>query len=320
MKKLIVWGVFLFGGAYLGAKFYLHYRVSNDIDNMLVMMSPFAKVTYSGVSSTMGGTLSIDDLEVQVNGYRDPVRADKLSLVTPGFWHLLDLGNVRTNLVSDGMPDSLGFEILGFRSATDSDLIKMLYKKGQEQAGKKTEERDAAAECTGQYGYTPDILLDLGYKELVADMRMGYRKDGNNMIVDMSTSVVDMYDMRFEFALEGAMSPMAMASGTYRPKLIDGRLEYEDQSLDARTDKLCGRAGLSQEEILEAKLAAFNAFGKENGVVFDEQIVEPYKTFLADKGTFVMTAHPNEPINISQIGLYKDSDIPALLNLTADVR
>ena len=319
MKKLIIWGVFFLGGAYLGAKFYLHYRVSSDIDNMLIMLSPFAKVTYSGVSSTMGGTLSIDDLEVQVNGYRDPVRADKLSLVTPGFWYLLDLGDVRANLISNDVPESLGFEIIGFRSATDSDLIKMLYKLGQEQSG-RPDKLDAAAECTGQYGYTPKMLGDLGYKELIADVHMGYRKDGNDMIVDMSTSVVDMYDMRFEFTLDGAMSALAMTSGSYRPKLIAGRLEYEDDSLDDRTSKLCARAGLTEQEVLEAKIDAFNAFGKESGVIFDEQIVEPYREFLANKGTFVMTARPNEPVNISQIGLYKASDIPALLNLTADVR
>ena len=319
MKKLIVWGILLFGGGYLGAKFYMHYRVSNDLDNLLILVSPFANVTYSGVSSTMGGTLSIDDLEVKVNGYRDPVRADKVSLVTPGFWYLLDLSEVRSNLGTNDVPESLGIELLGFRSSTDSDLLKMLYKRGQEQAAKDIE-IDDAAECTGKYGYTPDTLLDLGYRELVADLQMGYRKDGNNMVVDVQTSVEDMYDMIFEFTLDGAFSPQAMMMGSYRPKLVDARLEYIDQSLDERTSKLCARAGLSEEEVIAAKIDAFNAFGEESGVVFDDQIVEPYKDFLAGKSTFVMTARPNEPLNMSQIGLYKPSDIPALLNLTAVAR
>lgn len=316
MKKLIVWGIILVGGGYLSAKFYLHYRVSNDLDKMLIMVSPFANVKYSGVSSTMAGTLSIDDIEVTVNGYRDPVRADKISLVTPGFWYLMNLGDVGSNMVSSEIPESLGFSIVGFQSSMDSDIVKMLHKLGQEEAA-KGEEIDAGAECSGKYGFTPAVLQELGYQELIADLHMGYRKDGNNMVVDVRTSLKDMYDMNFELTLDGAMSPQAMAMGTYRPKLVDARLEYIDQSLDERTTKLCERAGLSQEEVIAAKLDAFNSFGEDSGIVFDDQITVPYEEFLAGKSTFVMTARPNEPITMSQIGLYKPSDVPALLNLTA---
>ena len=49
MKKLIVWAIILGGGGYFGAKWYLHYRVSSDLDDMLLMVSPFAKVDYRGV-------------------------------------------------------------------------------------------------------------------------------------------------------------------------------------------------------------------------------------------------------------------------------
>lgn len=316
MKKLIVWSVFLLGGFYFSAKFYLHYSVSRDLDKMLIMVSPFADIDYSGVSSTMGGTLSIDNIRVTVNGYRDPIRAEKLSLVTPGFWYLMDLSNIGSNMASDKVPESLGFEIIGFESAVDSDLLKMIYKMGQEKASREVE-LDAAAECTGKYGYTPAILQDLGYKDLVADLRLSYQKNGNNMIVDVSTSVQEMYDLNFQLTLDGAMSPQAMATGAYRPKLVDARLEYVDQSLDERTSKLCARAGLSNDEVIAAKLDAFASMGEDSGIVFDDQITEPYREFLAGKSSFVMTARPNEPVNMSQISLYKPSDVPALLNLEA---
>ena len=61
------------------------------------------------------------------------------------------------------------------------------------------------------------------------------------------------------------------------------------------------------------------ASGLENGIEFDEYVVEPYKEFLAGKSTFVLTAKPNQPINLSQIDLYKPSDVPALLNLSGEV-
>lgn len=319
MKKLIVWTLLLAGVGYMGAKLYIANRVSSALDNLLIMASPFANVTYSGVSSTMGGTLSVDDVEVKVNGYRDPVRADKISIVTPGFWYLLDLGKFGSNPFGNEVPDSLGFEILGFHSAVDSDLIKMMYRSAKEQAPDPGD-IDAAAECTAKYGYSPQILLDLGYRELLADMRMGYRKQGNDMVIDVNTAVADMYDMQFELTVDGAMSPQALMMGSYRPKLKDARLEYVDRSLNQRTGELCARAGLSLDEVLAAQLDAFNTFGEKSGIVFDEEIIEPYKEFLAGKDTFVVTARPHEPLNMSQIDLYKPSDVPALLNLTAEAR
>lgn len=319
MKKLIVWTILLAGLGYVGAKMYIHNRVSSALDNLLIMTSPFANVTYSGVSSTMGGTLSVDDIEVRVNGYSDPVSAEKVSIVTPGFWYLLDLGKLGANPFGNDVPDELGFEIIGFHSNTDSDLMKMMYRSAKQQAPGE-DAMDAAAECTAKYGYSPKILLDLGYRELVADMQMGYRKKGNDMVVDVTTSVADMYDMQFEFTVDGAMSPQALMMGSYRPKLVDARLQYVDRSLNDRTTELCTRAGLTAEEVMAAKLDAFHTFGEKSGIVFDEEIVEPYREFLAGKDTFVMTAKPHEPLNMSQIDLYKPSDIPALLNLTAEAR
>lgn len=316
MKKLIVWGAILGSALYFGTKFYLHYRVSSNLDNALLMLSPFAQVSYSGVSSTMGGTLSVDDLVVQVNGYRDPVRADKLSLVTPGFWHLLALSDIGPQSLSKEMPESLGFAIVGFQSDVDSDLMRTLYRLGKtEKSG--GEPVTAAETCTGRFGFSPDDLEDLGYTSLEADLHFGYRKDGADIVVDARSSIVDMYEMNLEMTLDGAMSPQAVAMGTYRPKLIDARLEYVDQSLDRRTTKLCERAGLSAEEVLAAKLEAFLSIGEDQGIVFDEQIVKPYREFLGGKSTFVLEAQPHEPVTMSQIGLYKPSDVPALLNLTA---
>ncbi len=316
MKKLIVWAIVLVGGGYLGAKMYLHYRVSSDLDKMLTLLSPFAKVDYSGISSTMDGTLSVDDIEAKVHGYRDPIRVQSLSLITPSFLQLMKLGDLPSSMAANEIPESLAIGITGLNISADAAFIDQI-RAAQREALKGDAEMDAAAECTGKYGYTSDSLKRLGYTELVMDLQMGYRKAGQNMVVDVRTDIHDMYDMIFEFTLDGAASPQSMAMGTYRPRLVDARLEYVDQSLEERTTRLCERAGLSPEEIVAAKLDAFMAFGANSGMEFDEQIVEPYKEFLQGKSRFILTAKPHEPVNISQIDLYKPSDVPALLNLTA---
>ncbi len=57
--------------------------------------------------------------------------------------------------------------------------------------------------------------------------------------------------------------------------------------------------------------------GEENGIEFDDYLIDPYMEFIVGKSTLVVTAKPNVPIAVSQIDLYKPSDVPALLNLKA---
>jgi hypothetical protein len=106
----------------------------------------------------------------------------------------------------------------------------------------------------------------------------------------------------------------------YKPKMIDGRLEYEDYSLIERTRALCRRQGLSADDVLVAEMDAFKSAGMESGIAFDEYVMVPYQKFLSGGSKFIITAKPNEPINLSQIDLYKPEDVPALLNLSAEVQ
>ena len=105
------------------------------------------------------------------------------------------------------------------------------------------------------------------------------------------------------------------------PTLVDtAELDAKAAPLIEKTRVLCRRQGLSDDEILAAELDAFQAAGIENGIAFDELVVIPYQKFLAGGSKFVLTAKPNEPINLSQIDLYKPEDVPALLNLSAQVQ
>ena len=130
----------------------------------------------------------------------------------------------------------------------------------------------------------------------------------------------DMYAMRIDLTLDGTMTAQSLASGTFRPRMLDGRIEYEDNSLLDRTRALCTRKGFSEAEVLIAELDAFQAAGMQNGVFFDEFVMGPYQDFLTGGSKFILTAKPNTPISLSQIDLYKPIDVPALLNLSAEVR
>ena len=318
MKNLILLALIVGGCGYFGAKFYLHHQVSSGLDNALLMASPYVDIQYGGVSSTMSGKLSINGITVRMNDFSDPLYIDKLSIITPGFFYLLNLNDMGKPGDDFEIPDSFGFSIDGMRASTSADYVRKVYDMGMEQIAAEDAEETAAV-CAGKYGFSPETLRELGYNSLVVGLRIAYRQDDYNLFVDVSANVEDMYEIDMTVKLADRLTPETLMRGNYRPRMSEGRLEYVDLSLNQRTAKLCAREGLSESEIQLAQLDSFVASGLENGIEFDEYVVEPYKEFLAGKSTFVLTAKPNQPINLSQIDLYKPSDVPALLNLSGEV-
>ena len=317
MKNLIVLALIVAGCGYFGAKFYLHYRVSSGLDDAIVMASPFADIRYDGVSSTLTGELSIDGITARMTNFDDPLHIDKLSLITPGFFHLLNLDELARSGADFEIPNTLGFAIEGVRASSSADYVRMLFSSGLEQSG-AADANNAAAVCAGKYGLAPETLRQLGYNDLVMGLRIAYRQDDRNLFVDASAEVEDMYEFDMTVKLADRLTPELLMRGSYRPRMVEGRFEFLDQSLNERTAKLCARKGLSDDEIEFAHIDALLASGLEIGIEFDDFVIGPYKEFLAGKSTFILTAKPSEPISLSQIALYKPSDVPALLNLSGE--
>jgi hypothetical protein len=317
MKNLVVTVILVGVLGYFGAKFYLHHEVSTNLDATLDMIRPFADIQYDGVSSTMTGELSVDGISARFGMYKDRVDIDKVSIITPGFWYLLNLGDLGSSGGVPELPESFGFAIDGLRADVSDDFMKALAKAARDSAP-EADVNDIGANCVGKYGFSMDTLRRLGYDDVVMSMAMGYRQDGGRLLVDISADIEDMYGMQIDLTLDGTITPEAVARGTFRPRMIDGRLEYEDYSLIERTRAHCRSEGLTDDEIMAAELDAFQAAGIESGIAFDEYVMIPYQKFLSGGSKFVLTASPNEPVSLSQIDLYKPEDVPALLNLSAE--
>ena len=315
MKNFIIWAIIMVTAGYFGSKWYLHSEVSDGMDMAVLMMSPYANVEYDGVDSTLTGELTIEGIRVRIDGFSDDLYIQSLGIDTPSFLSLLELGDV-VKLQSDGMPENIGFIIEGLRMPVSADYYKKLYDFTLDARG-VGDAQDAAAECTCKYGFSPAALAELGYVEQVISSYVTIHNRRGQFSVDMRMTIEDMWDIEAELALAGDMMSEMMRGLAARPRLASMRVKMTDQSLNKRVADYCSRRGLSAEEIVKAQLESFKSFGEENGIEFDEYVLDPYKEFLAGKSTLIVTARPNEPIAISQIDLYKPSDVPALLNLEA---
>ena len=319
MRNLIIWAVILGGIGYAGSKYLLHHKVEKGVDMAVLMMSPFVNVEYDGVSSTMTGELTIDGIRARIVGFSDDILIDRLGIDTPSYFSLLKLADATRHVESpdDLVPEYFGFIAEGVRMNVSADYFKKMHNELMKEV-QASDTDNPAVVCTGKYGFSPQVLTRLGYSEQVISVSAHFRRGEKNYTVEMSSTVEDMWEVDAEMILAGDMVTELSKGTRYRPRMSAMRVEYIDQSLNGRVADYCGRLGLSAEEILAAQLDKLQYFGKENGIQFDEYVIDPYTDFLNGKSTIVVTADPTEPVSISQISLYHPSDVPALLDLSAE--
>lgn len=321
MKKLIVVALVIGAGAYSGIKWKMHRDVESSVDMAVMMMSPVAIIQYDGVSSTMSGELTIDGIRGRVKGFNDEFFIDRLGIDTPSFLSLMKLGDAQGLMMSgeEFLPKYFGIIVEGLRMPADADYGYKLYNARIEELGVSDAE-EPASKCTGKYSFSPEALLAMGYSQYDLSLSARFRQLDQNYAVEVETSSADMWAVDAELLLTGNMVNELAKGPRYRPRMGEMRLEYTDQSLRDRIAKYCRLQGLSDDEIAAAQLDAFLFFGRQSGIEFDEYVIEPYKDFLDGKSTLVVTAQPSEPVSLSQISLYKPSDVPALLQLSAEAQ
>jgi hypothetical protein len=289
------------------------------VDQAVLMMSPFVNVKYDGVSSTMGGELTVDTIEAQINDFSDPITIDRLGIDTPSYFSLLNLADMAENVgnPNDTIPEYFGFIAEGIRMRVDADYFKFMHAQLQ-QVVSESDIDEPSAVCTGKYGFSPETLEALGYSEQVVSVAAYFRREPANFTVSMTSEVEDMWSINAEVTLAGNMIAELSQGPRARPKLSALRIEYVDNSLNQRVADYCGRLGLSSDELIAAQLDKLAQIGDSLGIEFDEYVIDPYREFIGGKSRLVITAKPVEPVSLSQIGLYKASDVPALLDLSAE--
>lgn len=319
--KILVGIVLLIGLAFGAAKFYLYYKVSDGMDSAVQAMAPYAEIEYGGISSTITGELTVNDVKVTVNGYRDGFVIGRMGIDTPSFLTLLTLSDFAAGTPSANSEPSgyFGFIAEDIQILAAADYYKDFYETSIEKLA-PSDIRQRGVQCVGKYGYSPKTLKALGYDEMLISVTVGLRQTENNHVTKLNFSVADMLDLEMSVQMAGNLMAGIASGPYYKPKLSDLSIKITDQSLNERVEKYCTKLGLTPAQILAAHLNALQYYGKLHGIEFDEYVTDPYKEYLAGKPTLIVTAKPREPLDLARIKKYKPIDVPALLNLEASAQ
>ena len=123
MRKLIIGAMLLAAICYGGSKLLLHNKVETGVDQAILAVSPFVNVNYEGISSTMGGELTVDGIEARITDFNDPVTIDRLGIDTPSYFSLLRLADLAENVGNPGdvIPEYFGFIAEGISMSVSAD-------------------------------------------------------------------------------------------------------------------------------------------------------------------------------------------------------
>ncbi|HUQ50739.1 MAG TPA: hypothetical protein VM692_00870 [Gammaproteobacteria bacterium] len=310
MRNLLVAAVVLGVGGYFGAKFYVQYKTAKDLDAVLTQARPMVDIQYENVVATMGGELRVEGVTLHVPQFDDEITIESVGLQTPGFLFLLGFDQRKVE-----MPERLGVSLSGMRMRADSDFMRALDN------DPKTVARRAALtpadQCATSYGFSSAMLQQLGYHDVVMDFSMEFRRQGSRVVMGFGADVENMYDIDIELTLDGIADPTELARGA-RPLLVGARIDYVDQSLNNRIMKYCMEQEVTAEDVIAAQLREVHQLARDTGMELDAMIIQPYTDFLLGKQRFTLIAQPINPVDLTQLSLYKPSDVPNLLNLTAE--
>jgi hypothetical protein len=310
MRNLVVAAAVIGVGGFFGAKYYVQYKTAKDLDGLLAQAQPFVDIEYDEVVATLDGELRVEDVTVRMPQFDDSFTIDSVGLQTPGFLFLLGFDRRKLEI-----PERLGVAFTGLRMSADADFMRAV--EDLSKADVETVALTEADKCARSAGFTPGTLRRLGYQQIVADMNVSYRRDGSKLVVSLGTDVENMYDLDVEFTLEGIQDPTAMVRGA-KPLFVGGRIDYVDQSLNGRIMKYCAEQQVTPEDVLAVQLREVHELARQSGMELDALIIQPYTDFLLGKQRFTLIAQPPKPIDLTRLSLYKPSDVPNLLNLTAE--
>jgi hypothetical protein len=310
MRNLLVAAAIVGVGGYFGAKFYVQHKAAEDLDALLAQARPFVDIEYEHVVATIRGELRAENVTIRLPQFDDEIAVESIGIVTPGFLFLLGFDRGRLEF-----PERLGVAVEGLRVSADADFMRLLDDVRASQTA--SVELTPADQCASTYGLTPAALKRFGYHEVVLDLDTTIRRAQSHLVVEVGADIEDMYAFDVELTLDGLADPTALARGV-QPMLVSARLDYVDQSLNRRILEHCAKEQVPAADVLAAQLREVQALALQNGMELDAMLMEPYTDFLLGKRRFTLTSAPPKPVDLSRVSLYKPSDVPNLLNLTAE--
>ncbi len=285
----------------------LYYRVQTDLKRVSDMAAPFAEISYDGIETSLKGQVAVTGLRVIPAGAPLDIGVDRIELSGQGIEFLL---GVITGFDPQKPPEQLQLSLQRLRAPLGDE-----YQGGWSlgERGKKPPRCSLGGLLSQRH------LQELGYQQLVADLRIRYRLTPASGELSMNMDMVQygVSSLGMEAQMSGVRNPAMLALGV-PPSLKSTRLTFRmDKDYLERAVGFCAeQEGETKAAYVERLFAQQdNYFAANLGFVPGSGIRHALRQMLAEGAQIELEANPNAELNPAVMSVYKPQQLVDLLGL-----
>ncbi len=311
MKKILLL-VVLVAAVIAGIKGFIYYKVTDQLDEAIAILSPFAQISYETVSSDLDGGVTVEGVKVKAYGNGLNVDIDEIVVKFPNLQTLLFIGE---DLKKQRAPEAMSLSLRHVRM--DLQSLKPYMTMLQAQSQQPFQDYSLLG-CGDLEKSDPlKVLQVLGYSELDSTMNLGYSWDrsSKNLTIKSAFRWHEMTSSEAVIDLGGiaALSTMAMMS---EPELKRISVSLDDEGYNARLVEHCAASqGISGDDFIVLHMAMLRSALAEQGVKLGENLYEVYRYYLSSEGPLKLQMYPGSMQQLANLDMFKPNDLPALLGL-----
>jgi hypothetical protein len=265
------------------------WRVAVTLDRWVEQAQPFARVTRGRSFVGFDGDIGVDQVSVTPNAERGgTLRAERITLHTPGLWWLLRAGVFDT----DVLPSRFGVSIDGL----DTSLLEVAND-APTLIGTDSGAAFDHAGCQDEV-FTDSELIELGLPRAPARLFARYSIAADGALrAESGVERADSASSILSARLRLAGSAKADAAALMGASLEGFELALRDAGFVALRNKACSeRLKVDVDTFLAAHLAKAQRIALALGLSPDSAWWESYAQFARDGGALVLSGAPRRPI------------------------
>ena len=292
----------------------LYFNAKRTVDDIVTNTAHMAEIRYDGISTDLRGAVTVSGISIQPLGYEDTIAVDAVRVASddPMFF----ISGAQWQPGESAPPESLSFSVSGINVPLTSDLISG--------AGFAATSDDATSMCSEGLDIAPEMLVKLGFSELVVDMDGHYRLDETSRSLDivMNMDLHDIESMQFSATMNDVDVETLSNGGA--PQFSLGRMSFVlrvEPEFGRQALKACAVGTEKTVQEWSAILAdkALAKMQQENGLSLGSGLRTAVREFYRDWGSFELRAAPSQPVGLLSLMFVPPNQLANTLGLQMSI-
>lgn len=310
MARFVKWGLLSVLTIAVLIKLSLWLSVRSIMDDAITRLSPFADISYGGITSSFDGRVGLERLVIRVPMLNDSVRVEHAQLKFNGLGELL---RFKERLNEGKFPEQMAINLKGLALDVHGPFMQQLY---DAPAERSLFTAMSEVKCGKVRFIGTTELLDMGYRTFETDAEVSYRfvPASKTLNFSLNSDTREMGEMKVSMALANVSdNPGDMR--VHPPELNLVTVEVNDNQYQRKVQEYCaGKLGQTTEAYLKTAVEQFDNVLRSQRIALDAPVLEAYGRYLKDPQSLTLEIKPNEGISWDGLQFYEPKDVLGMLH------